>query len=115
MNLFVIRSNDTTDDLLDDGQMFWSNESGWVSLTSATVFDEGEVKTADLPMGDEHEPTWVQLPVYQRVDRSNYPINHNILAEDFREDREMTHGDAVWLLNALRTMCNAYDELLDER
>lgn len=43
----------------------------------------------------------------------DYPINYNVLAEDFRGKTEFTQDDARWLLDSLTTMCNAYDELLD--
>lgn len=44
-----------------------------------------------------------------------YPINHHVLAEDFREKRRgdvpYTQDDAQWLMESLVTMCNAYDDV----
>lgn len=44
----------------------------------------------------------------------SYPINFNVLAEDFREQQAGTKGwsqeDAEWLFESLNKMCNAYDE-----
>lgn len=44
----------------------------------------------------------------------DYPINHNILAEDFRDKTEFTQDDAKWLLDSLHKMCNAYDDLVGD-
>jgi len=45
-----------------------------------------------------------------------YPINHHVLAEDYRdENQHFSQADARWLLDSLRKMCNAYDAIVDER
>jgi hypothetical protein len=36
---------------LDCEPLFWSNEDGWGSLSTATVFDPKEIDYLDLPMG----------------------------------------------------------------
>jgi hypothetical protein len=47
-----------------------------------------------------------------------YPINYHVLAEDFREQQAGTkaynQGDGEWLHESLTTMCDAYDDLVDE-
>src|SRR4249920_733440 len=49
---------------------------------------------------------------------AEYPINHNILAEDFREQRAgkapFTQEQANWLLTSLNAMCEAYDNLSEQ-
>jgi hypothetical protein len=49
----------------EDGTLYWSNEDGWGSLSTATVFTETERATGSLPMGDgsdRPEPRWSGLP-----------------------------------------------------
>ena len=50
--------------------------------------------------------------------RTDYPINHHILAEDFREQaavrKPYSQKDAEWLHESLTKMCNAYDEIVDK-
>lgn len=45
----------------DDGTLYWSNEGGWVTLPSASVFTDSERVQSNLPLGDEAR--WVELPV----------------------------------------------------
>ena len=40
-----------------DGELFWSNDQGWVSIEDATVFTGIEADTFNLPMGG----AWIQL------------------------------------------------------
>lgn len=48
---------------------------------------------------------------------SKYPINHHVLAEDFREQaagvKPYSQEDAAWLHDNLLAMCSAYDDLLE--
>lgn len=41
-----------------------------------------------------------------------YPINHHVLADINRAPRSDT--DFEWVLESLNTMCNSYEDLLDE-
>jgi hypothetical protein len=48
----------------------------------------------------------------------DYPINHHVLAEDFRAqkagDKTYNQGDGEWLHDSLIKMCDAYDEAQEE-
>jgi hypothetical protein len=48
---------------------------------------------------------------------NRYPINHHILAEDFREQaagrKEYSQDDAKWLHDSLHKMCTAYDDVME--
>jgi len=41
--------------------LFWNNEYGFGSLSTATVFTEDEARRFDLPFADD-QPEWVELP-----------------------------------------------------
>ena len=49
---------------------------------------------------------------------TDYPINHHILTEDFREQatgkKAYNQGDGEWLHESLIKMCDAYDEIVDK-
>jgi hypothetical protein len=61
MKKFVIFSMQETL-FLSDEPIFWSNEDGWGSLESATVFSEDEVIGAMMVQSDA---LWLQLPEYK--------------------------------------------------
>lgn len=44
----------------EDGTLYWSNDDGWVFLSTATVFTFDERNNAQLPIGDDAR--WVRLP-----------------------------------------------------
>ena len=46
-------------DPLDDAPLFWSNEDGWVSLVSASVFTEKDIRILNLPL---EAWGWLELP-----------------------------------------------------
>ena len=46
---------------------YWSNESGWGLLASASVFTEEEMATFSLPMAVLNDATWVPLGAQRRA------------------------------------------------
>lgn len=42
------------------GLSFWSNDTGFGNLSSATVFSAAEAATVDVPIVDE--PEWLAMP-----------------------------------------------------
>jgi len=59
MKHYVIYSQ--KESLADDYKepMFWSNNDGWGSLATATVFDDTK---SNLPL--PNDSVWVELPIY---------------------------------------------------
>jgi hypothetical protein len=48
--------------LITDGELFWSNEHGWVSIKEATQFEGKETVTLQLPMtANNSAPRWVSV------------------------------------------------------
>ena len=48
------------------GLSFWSNDNGFGSLATATVFTEGEAAAFDKPIAND-EPEWLALPASTAV------------------------------------------------
>jgi hypothetical protein len=55
---YVIQLNVSRDS--DDDILYWSNDDGWVDLSSATVFSDAERRTLNLP---DDDCQWVALPL----------------------------------------------------
>lgn len=45
--------------------LFWNNQDGWGDLASATVFNENEQKSFNLPVEPDNIATWMELPHYR--------------------------------------------------
>lgn len=59
---YVIVDRQELDDLTGE-PLFWSNEDGWGSFQTSTLFDEAEVERLRLPIG--HQVEW--LPFWDGV------------------------------------------------
>lgn len=49
------------------GLQFWNNDSGFGSLTTATMFTSHEAEQFRLPRVAGHEPDWLELPPYRSI------------------------------------------------
>lgn len=62
MKRYVIFSLEETLYDLNHEPLFWSNEDGWVSLATATIFTEEETEQNDGFLSFNKDTSFVQLP-----------------------------------------------------